>query len=140
MGVKLPYFFLAYRSSFYEHRQVYSFLLVLTILDLCLTCSQYGFPCIVATPNGANIPFFCGFLCCHIFKHTCPPIAYGIEYSCWGELIQSLKYELFKTSPKRKTAELLPSAAMLPCLCVYDFFVHNLPCTCPYVVEPSRPF
>ena len=35
--------------------------------------------------------------------------------------------------PKRKMTELLPSAAMLACLCVYNFFVHNLPCTRPYV-------
>ena len=80
MGVKLLYFFLAYWSSFYGHRRVYPFLLILTILDLCFTRSQYGFPCIVATPNEANIPFFCGFLCCHIFKHIWTPIAYFQEY------------------------------------------------------------
>ena len=38
------------------------------------------------------MPFFSGFLCCHIFKHTQPPNLYCIYYSRLNELYQPCKY------------------------------------------------
>ena len=38
------------------------------------------------------MPFFSGFLCCHIFKHTQPPNLYCAYYSRLNELYQPCKY------------------------------------------------